>query len=51
MTFNHLHPVFDINLEDDEIKKLVGGFVIISSNNPNRTRMLRDLYSLLKEVF
>jgi hypothetical protein len=51
VVFNSIHPLFNIDLDEDIVKKLSLGIVLISMNREDEKELVSRLNHLLQEVF
>jgi hypothetical protein len=49
--FNTGHPIFKINLDDNELKRILLGLELITSHRADRSQLMKELLDLLVEVF
>ncbi|MDG6921031.1 MAG: ATP-binding protein [Nitrososphaerota archaeon] len=51
VTFNPNHPVFQLNLDVEVLKKLIVGVIITVDKNPRRSELCDQFYRLLMDMF
>jgi hypothetical protein len=51
VTFNKSHPLFKSNLNEEKVKRLSLGILIILNNIPDKDELIRNLNKLLEDTF
>ncbi len=51
VTFNKSHPLFNSKLNEEKVKRLSLGILIILNNTPNKDKLIRKLNNLLEDTF